>query len=1570
MMDSTELLTQLQGELAQAKAHIAALEAKLAQVTPSSREERIFRHIATCSWDVFALVDRRGTIHYVSPAVTQMTGYSVDEYVQMGLNELTHPDDQAYAQTLLAELLDAPGERRTFELRSRHKDGHWLWLEMAAINELQNPELNAILVNSRDITERKQAQLELQSTAERYRLLSDSIPDALFVLGFDNAPGHMRLLEVNEGACRLLGYSRAELLQMTLEDIDDPASTTPRERISEQLRAGEQVSFEQTHVTKQGARIPVEVHAHMGIIQGKPVVISLVHNISQRKRIEQELRRFEAVVRQTDDAVVITDAPADGIPTILFANDAFTRITGYTQQEALYQLAQNVGESQLDWQAIHAILQQGEVYRGITRSSHKQGAPLTLQWCITPIVNDQDAITHLVATIRDISEQERQFQQLQAVKNDLQVSQSHLDGILNTMEDAVLSLSLPDRQPIYVSGVFERVFGYPLQQFLDDPLFFKQIIHPDELPKTLAAMQKALSEGFAELEHRLILPDGRVRWLQRRAWVNYDEQGRPIRVNDSARDITARKEAEEALRQSEAYLRSLIDSQTAFNMRVDMSGNISYYNNRYAAQFGWMAPSLIGMSALSMILPDDHDKVRVAVAQCMAQVDMPVQIEVRKPLQNNGYIWTFWEFIAIQDAQGAVTEIQCVGFDTTQQKQVEAALRAGEQRYRQMFEMHGLPKLIIDPATGRIVDANPAAGRYYGYDPAHLRTLSIFDLNLSPLAEVKAKMAKAVAAQMLSCEFIHRGANGQPRHVEVFTGPVEIAGQRLLYSIITDITERERAKEALLEANNLLEARVVERTAELEKVKNRLEAIFNHSGDAILLLDLQDGIQQANETFALLFALSPHDVVGRKLTDFYRTIDDINLAEILDEAVRMHQTRHVEGQTIYADGSHASVEISIAPVNRSEKAVTSLVCIIRDITERKHAELAIAEERNLLRTLIDVVPAYLYVKDLQHRIVVSNEAHSRSLGVDTPTSVLGKDDFALFPPAMAAKFYADEEHLFQTGQPIWETEERSLAQDGREIWAMTTKVPLRSIQGELIGLVGITHDISQIKATEEALRQREQQLRASQKMLQLVLDTIPVRVFWKDRDSAYLGCNRLFAEDAGLLHNTDIVGLRDDDLPWLASEASAFRQDDLMVMNSGAAKAAYEETLLTASGKHLVIQTSKLPLRAEDNTIVGVLGTYVDVTLRKEAELALRESEEKFRQFTESAPIAAIITDVGGSIVLVNQQAEKLLGYTRQELTGQFVEMLVPETARHNHLHHRTSYITTPEKRRATLLELSARRKDGTIFPIDLQLSYIDMNPTPLVMSFLIDRTERQQAETALKLALAQEKELGELKSRFVSMASHEFRTPLAAILATTETLTFYREKMNSAQIDSRLDKIRQQVVHMKNIMEDVLQLARIQAGRVEFAPTQGELAQLCQEIVEEFESQVPNRGRIIYTCQMPTLLVDFDVRLMRQVISNLISNALKYSPQEQTIQIDLSQHEEQVVLQVTDRGIGIPPADLQRLFEPFHRAANVGVISGTGLGLSITKQAVALHGGTITVTSQVDIGTTFTVTLPKVTKK
>ncbi|MBK9748272.1 MAG: GAF domain-containing protein [Chloroflexi bacterium] len=248
------------------------------------------------------------------------------------------------------------------------------------------------------------------------------------------------------------------------------------------------------------------------------------------------------------------------------------------------------------------------------------------------------------------------------------------------------------------------------------------------------------------------------------------------------------------------------------------------------------------------------------------------------------------------------------------------------------------------------------------------------------------------------------------------------------------------------------------------------------------------------------------------------------------------------------------------------------------------------------------------------------------------------------------------------------------------------------------------------------------------------------------------------------------------------------------------------------------------------------------------------------------------------------------------------------------------------------------------------------------------DISDRQRAEQALRLALEAEKQANILKSRFVAMASHEFRTPLAAILASTETLTLYRDRMKDDDISNRLDNIRRQVSHMAGIMEKVLQLGHMQSGRLEFQPTQANLPALCAELVEEFNNRPATNNRVIYAAPDAPILLRLDVSLMRQSITNLIGNALKYSENPLPVHVQLSKDGTGVTLVIRDQGIGIPAKDFPYLFEPFHRASNVGSISGTGLGLSITKQAIELHGGAITVDSQEGHGTTFTITLPVTT--
>lgn len=245
---------------------------------------------------------------------------------------------------------------------------------------------------------------------------------------------------------------------------------------------------------------------------------------------------------------------------------------------------------------------------------------------------------------------------------------------------------------------------------------------------------------------------------------------------------------------------------------------------------------------------------------------------------------------------------------------------------------------------------------------------------------------------------------------------------------------------------------------------------------------------------------------------------------------------------------------------------------------------------------------------------------------------------------------------------------------------------------------------------------------------------------------------------------------------------------------------------------------------------------------------------------------------------------------------------------------------------------------------------------------------ELHNSQLQLQQAYEKEKELSELKSRFVSIASHEFRTPLTTIGLSTESLIAYRDKLTDEQINQRLGKIQSQVQHLSEITEDVLQLARLQANRMEFNPIWLDLDELCRSILADLQSLPEAKQRLVYRCDEPLPTAYVDKRLTRQLIYNLSANALKYSPADKQVVITMIPIDQALVLTVTDQGIGIPATDLPYLFEPFHRAANVGAIAGTGLGLVIVKEAVELHGGSIAVESEVDRGTTFTVKLPILT--
>ncbi len=371
--------------------------------------------------------------------------------------------------------------------------------------------------------------------------------------------------------------------------------------------------------------------------------------------------------------------------------------------------------------------------------------------------------------------------------------------------------------------------------------------------------------------------------------------------------------------------------------------------------------------------------------------------------------------------------------------------------------------------------------------------------------------------------------------------------------------------------------------------------------------------------------------------------------------------------------------------------------------------------------------------------------------------------------------------------------------------------------------------------------------------------------------------------------------------------------------------------------------------------------TIRDITERKREQIAMREQRDFLQLVIDSVPDLIVVKNRVGRFQLVNNLAAQIYSSTPADLVNK-------TDAEANPNHADVAFI---------------REKDDEAFATGQTVYLADeftlgrhyqTSKIPLINSegyydrLLVvgsDITDRKKAEEILQQALEKEKELSELKSRFVSMASHEFRNPLAIILAITDTLSAYRQQLPEEQIEERISKIKVQIGHLKDIMDDVLLLSRMQARRVEFNPVLLHLDALCRSVLDEFESRPDVTQHLVYTCNDALREVRLDRKLMRQIINNLVANAIKYSMGGTTITVNLEYTAETVVFRVRDEGIGIPEADLKHLFEPFHRATNVSNISGTGLGLVITKESVELHGGAISVESQISVGTTFTVSIP-----
>ncbi len=390
----------------------------------------------------------------------------------------------------------------------------------------------------------------------------------------------------------------------------------------------------------------------------------------------------------------------------------------------------------------------------------------------------------------------------------------------------------------------------------------------------------------------------------------------------------------------------------------------------------------------------------------------------------------------------------------------------------------------------------------------------------------------------------------------------------------------------------------------------------------------------------------------------------------------------------------------------------------------------------------------------------------------------------------------------------------------------------------------------------------------------------------------------------------------------------------------------------------------------------------------------MADSEALFQHATEGI----LVVNQQGEIVRINPSAEKLFGYISNELVGKKIEILIPQRFAHNHTDHRDKYANNPHSRPMGLgMELWGLKKDGSEFPLEISLSPFQSPEGRYIMAFIMDITIRRQAEEKQKnysvelerqvknrtlileeaiqelektkkelhLALQKEKELNELKSRFVSMASHEFRTPLTTMMSSLSLVTRYGENNDKDNQLKHVGKIKNAINNLTDILNDFLSVSKLEEGKVENLPEPLDIKLFIAEIISDMQSMAGSE-QLIVQHHVGKAQVNIDRKLLKNILFNLISNAIKFSPAQATIDVHIQVNNSTIRIDVSDHGIGISKEDQKHLFERFFRGHNATHIQGTGLGLNIVARYAELMNASLDFVTEENKGTTFTIIIPQ----
>jgi len=1008
------------------------------------------------------------------------------------------------------------------------------------------------------------------------------------------------------------------------------------------------------------------------------------------------------------------------------------------------------------------------------------------------------------------------------------------------------------------------------------------------------------------------------------------------------RDNSARTLAEESLHEGEGRFRTLANNIPQLAWMADEKGYIFWYNDRWFDYTGTTLDEVAGWGWQRVHDPSQVKRVVEKIRRCFQTGEV---WDDTFPLRGkDGKFRLFLSrAVPIRDPNGKILRWFGTNTDISESKDSGA-------KYRGLLEAAPDAMVVVNE-SGEIVLLNVQAEKQFGYRRDELLGQKV--KNIIPegfaerlIADGTRTAAEALAQQIgTGIELIARRKNGTEFPIEIMLSPLESAEGTLVTAAVRDISVRKAAEK------------------HVAQMESRYRGLLEAAPDAMVVVNQGGAIVLLNVQAEKQFGYSRDELIGQKVKNIIpkgfaeRLIADGTRTAA--EALAQQIGTGIELIARRKNGTEFPIEIMLSPLESSEG--TLVTAAIRDISVRKAAEKHLAQMEGRYRGLLEAAPDAMVVVNQGGEIVLLNVRAEKEFGYSRD-ELVGQKVKNLIPEGFAERLISDgtrtaaEALAQQIGTGI---ELIGRRKDGTQFPIELMLSPLESAEGILV--TAAIRDISVRRDAENHLARMEGRYRG-------LLEAAPDAMVVVNQSGEIVLLN-VQAEKQFGYRRDELVGQKVKNIiPEGFAErlvADALRTTaDALAQQIGT---GIELTGRRKNGSDFPIELMLSPLESAEGILVTA--AIRDISVRKEAEKHLARMEGRYRGLLEAAPDAMVVVNHGGEIVLLNVQAEKQFGYSRDELVGQKVKNIIPEGFAERLV---ADALRSAEDALAqqigTGIELTARRKNGSDFPIELMLSPLESAEGILVTAAIRDITTRKKAEANLLDKVEELNRSNEELGQFAYIASHDLQEPLRMVASYTQLLSRrYKGKLD-ADADEFIAFAVDGASRMQRLIQDLLTYSRVGTKGQDLLNVSSEEA--LQQALINLRSAIEDSGALVTHDSLPSVLAD-EMQLI-QLFQNLVGNAIKYqSPGIPKVHISAVRNgSKKWTFSVKDNGLGIEPQYFEKIFGMFQRLHKREEFAGTGIGLAICKKIVERHGGNISVESEPGHGSTFRFALAESEKK